>query len=307
MVRLTPLVACRVLPRLGRTLVTFAFTLACSSSAQFSWTVTNLGPAGSSASNIQATIGSQQGGSATIGGITGAALWSDTAGSFVNLHPSGATVSSVFAISGTQQGGTATIGGVGSAALWSGTAGSFVNLNPSGATGSTINAISGSQQGGSATISGAGVAALWSGTAGSFVNLNPTGATLSAVFSMSGPYEAGYSFISGVSHASLWQGNASSFVDLQPTLAAALGGSAVSSVINGIFFDGSTLYLVGHGLDASSAPTAFLMATPVPEPSTCAALFGLNALGFAVYRRQRRHGRTPLAPRTRVGGDEVSN
>ena len=47
--------------------------------------------------------GGLQVGFATVGGVTGASLWSGSAGSWVNLHPAGAIWSTAFGVYAGQQ------------------------------------------------------------------------------------------------------------------------------------------------------------------------------------------------------------
>ena len=140
------------------------------SSARAQWTVTNLHPSSTGASNAYAASGGQQVGIITMPGGSpdaNASLWSGTAGSWVNLHPAGLWQSQATAISGGQQVGfAADTDGQYHAGLWSGTAASWVDLNPATASESYAYGTNGTHQAGFVIVSTAPTAraALWNGT-----------------------------------------------------------------------------------------------------------------------------------------------
>ena len=220
-------------------LVGVALIAAAGSVFAGTWTVTNLGPSGSSSSTASCAWGTQQAGTAHIGDSTHAGIWSGTAGSWVDLNPSGAAGSSAGAICGTQQAGYCIIGYISGgmlcgylhAAMWSGTADSWVDLHPSCAVGSFAYGTSGTQQAGCVYRYIDSVwcvhASMWSGTAASWIDLNPAGSTDSIAYATSGGQQTGWSYIDGVEHAGLWSGTAGSWVDLNPFGAASSAAYAI--------------------------------------------------------------------------------
>jgi len=175
---------------------------------------------GATESSIYSLNGQQQGGSATIGGSIGAALWSGTPLSFTNLAPPGAIYSVVYGIAGSTQAGAMQALTNEHAGLWSGTANSFLDLNPVAAISSDIYGMAGVEQVGSARLVTGGHAALWRGTAGSFVDLAPEFPIyrVSLALGTSGSQQAGECPLgpNGEAHACLWSGTADSRVDLHP-------------------------------------------------------------------------------------------
>lgn len=176
----------------------------------------NLNPTGSTESFVYGAAGSQQAGSARIGGVVQAGIWSGSAGSWNSLHPAGSTASVAFATSGSQQAGVAHFNGFGHAGIWTGTAGSWIDLHPTGAAFSFAHATNGTQQAGYAAINNSNHAGIWSGTAASWVDLHPAGSTGSKALATIGSRQGGYAEFSSIPHAALWNGSAGSFVDLHP-------------------------------------------------------------------------------------------
>lgn len=196
-----------------------------SSSAFAGWEVTYLHPAGSTQSQAQGVSAGQQAGSAYVGGIPHAVLWSSTAESWLDLEPAGYDSSIARGISGGQQAGVAYTGGAVHAGLWNGTAGSFLDLHPAGHESSEANAVSGGKQVGYVDSH----AALWSGTAEGWVDLHPGGAySTSSAFGAGDGQQVGYAN-DGMQRACLWSGTAGSWVDLHPS-----GYGYASSIARGV-------------------------------------------------------------------------
>lgn len=189
-------------------------------SAHAQWTVTNLNPAGATASWARGGAGTQQVGGAIIGGAGHAGLWNGTAASWLDLNPAGATSSQAYASSpgAQQQVGQAFLASFPDihAGLWSGSAASWVDLNPVGSAQSIAYATSGTQQVGYATIGNSRHAGRWSGSAASWIDMNPTGSTGSEALAISGTQQVGYATVGNASHAGRWSGSAVSWVDLHP-------------------------------------------------------------------------------------------
>ncbi|MFZ4576185.1 MAG: hypothetical protein ACOYN0_17510, partial [Phycisphaerales bacterium] len=174
------------------------------------------------------------------------------------------------------------IAGVDRASLWSGTAASWVDLNPVGATQSVAGAASATQQGGWAAVGGVFQASLWSGTAASWTSLHPAGATISGVFGMAETHQVGYARIGNVDRAGIWSGTAASWEDLS----LALPTGFTWSYVQGIFDDGTTIYVAGSGFNIGTGrEEALLWTRPIPTPGA-SLVMGLGALLAA--RRHRR-------------------
>lgn len=92
----------------------------------------DLNPAGATGSDAFGIEGGQQVGYATLAGVAGAALWRNTAGSYVNLHQPSQIQSRALAVHAGWQVGYASsyISGVATrhAGVWNGTAASWVDL-----------------------------------------------------------------------------------------------------------------------------------------------------------------------------------
>src|SRR5262249_5216170 len=76
------------------------------------WAVTSLHPSGAAASVAYGEAGTQQVGSAYVGGQFDAGLWSGAAASWVDLNPAGSTSSYAEWSTGTQQVGAAMFNGL---------------------------------------------------------------------------------------------------------------------------------------------------------------------------------------------------
>jgi hypothetical protein len=150
---------------------------------------------------------------------TGAAVWSDTASSWVDLHPSpsAATSSQAFATDGVRQVGVASFNATypDRASLWSGTADSWVNLQPATASQSWAYGIDGDQQVGEVDFGSVTHASLWTGSAASWVDLTPAGATGGIARGVHAGVQVGQAY-APIWHASLWRGTAASWLDLNP-------------------------------------------------------------------------------------------
>src|SRR5436309_1036342 len=141
-----------------KTVLSLSF-IAAVGSAQAQWTVVNLNPQGASHSYAYGVSGGLQAGSADVGGVDHASLWSGTSASWVDLNPSGATESRAYGVRGGQQVGYALVGTSYHAVLWRGTVTSWVDLNPAGATESRAYSVNGGQQVGYAYVAGVSHAA----------------------------------------------------------------------------------------------------------------------------------------------------
>lgn len=253
-----------------------------------SWT--DLNPQGSSQSIAFDTDGVTTVGSAYIGGAGGAGLWFGTAASWVSLHPSGAEGSEAYAIDGVHQVGSAGFGGSSHAGMWSGSAASWVDLHPGVAADSMAWGAGGGQQVGEADVEGVQTASLWSGSSASWVNLNPGGSSGSVANNAFGGRQVGWAYVGSQTHASLWSGTAASWTDLHTYLPARFS----TSIANGIWVDGTTLYVVGNAYDPQAGRTEAVMWTsPVPEPATLLSVC-LGLVGFTGRRRARSRQLTRL-------------
>ncbi len=258
--------------------------LASTASAQ--WTVTNLNPDGATTSISYSAAGSQQVGSATVGGASRASVWSGTAASWIDLTPSTATSSFAEGAGGSQQVGGATISGVGRASLWSGTAASWIDLNPAGSTSSIARATNGSQQVGVARVGGVTRASRWSGAAATWVDLHPTGATNSEARAISGSQQGGVATISGLDRASLWSGTAASRIDLNPAGSAGSSGSAVYGMGGSqqVGYVGSVSGGVEHASVWSGTAASWVDLNPATAQASFAfATTGSLQVGYAYF------------------------
>jgi hypothetical protein len=111
---------------------------------------TSLHPSGVGYSEALAVRDGMQVGDTLRPSAEHAAVWRNTAQSYVDLHPSGAVRSEARATDGISQGGWATVhsplGDVQHAALWNGSAASFTDLNPSQSLESKVNGMAPGQQ-----------------------------------------------------------------------------------------------------------------------------------------------------------------
>ncbi len=204
--------------KLPRNLIAAVILTFSSSLSAQTFEVIYLHPAGAANSQLFSTTGTQQGGAATVGGVSSAGIWSGTAASFTNLHPGGPFTSSLITqTDGSQQGGILSTGGQQRGGLWSGTAGSFVDLTPIGADSAVVNAVAGGQQFGSARVGGVQGAGFWSGTAATFSSLAPVGSFDSIIYAAIPGRQGGAVDFDGSSfHAVAWTGTPGSVVDLHP-------------------------------------------------------------------------------------------
>ena len=222
--------------------------------AHAQWTVSNLHPAGSTASYAEAASSDQQAGSVVVGGVYRASLWSGTAASWIDLSPPGSIDSIAHAISGGQQAGyTRMRNGGDRASLWSGTAASLVDLQallPPQFSYSYAQGIS--SEGLNTYVAGYGTntvdrryeALLWTrrNSELTFTNLHPAGAVESVAYAISGGQQAGFTTLVGpVRGASLWSGTAASWVNLHPagstySIASAISGGqqAGYAIVGGV-------------------------------------------------------------------------
>lgn len=105
-----------------------------------------------------------------------AALWNNSAESFVDLHPNEFHLSVAFGVSEDAQVGDAVVYAASTqhAILWHGTAASAVDLHPDGFTNSTAVDVEGDTQVGYGSTLMLTHALLWKGTAESAVDLHPS-------------------------------------------------------------------------------------------------------------------------------------
>nr|MDQ2985192.1 hypothetical protein [Armatimonadota bacterium] len=195
---------------------TIAICVIFAASATAQWTVVNLHPGGAEMSRAFAVRDGKQVGSAVVGGVVRASLWSGTAASWVDLSPVGQQGGSeAVGLDGPMQVGHASVNGSGGACYWSGTAGSWVNMHPGGSWSYIMDADAGTQVG----VVGFGLnhAALWSGTPGSWIDLHPPSAQESEANGVHAAQQVGTARVGGVYRASLWTGTWDTWVDLHPT------------------------------------------------------------------------------------------
>ncbi|MEX2218958.1 MAG: hypothetical protein WD749_09380 [Phycisphaerales bacterium] len=250
------------------------------------WTptgVVDLHPAAAALGSFAyAVAGLQQVGDAALApSVTHAALWHQSAASFVDLNPIGVEDSFARATDGVRQGGwTQASGGVVRAALWSGSAASHISLHPSVGTTSAIHGMAPGEQVGYVNYSGIGNhAALWRGSAASYVDLNPPGAAISVLNGTCGVAQVGYANLGGVNGAGVWFGTAESFLSLHQFLPAGY----FSSVATSVAVENGTLYVGGYA-STGFQQEAFLWTGPIPAPGTLGVLLGA---GLLACRRRR--------------------
>jgi hypothetical protein len=200
------------------------------SAAHAQWAITNLHPAGATASSANAIGpspgGIQEGGAVTIANASHAALWSGSAASFVDLHPNGATSSGVYGVSAGQQVGAATVFNTTLPTAWSGTAAStqfLSTLDPG-----VAYCVSNGMIGGDYTSGSAVIACHWIGTTRTVDNGG------SVVLGVDNPNRVGWvrtgSFPFYGSNALIWIGSSTSSTSLHPagaynSSATAVGGN----------------------------------------------------------------------------------
>ncbi len=270
----------------------------------------NLAPANSTFSQANATDGTQIVGSANIGGLPTAAMWTNSAESYVNLNPAGSIQSEANGVSNGQQVGSAFFVGASGgqrAGMWTGTAASWVSLNPPGATTSVATGTDGTQQVGYSSTPGSGDrATLWTGSAASWINLSPQGTGFSRAMSVKGGQQVGYVAVNGAGMASYWRGSAASWVNLHAFLPPGYG----SSIANSIWSDADFTYIAGTAINnVTGKGEAFLWtraectspainAQPA-HTATCngpSVGFALAASGTPPFTYQWRRNGTPIDP-----------
>ncbi|MCE5199975.1 MAG: carboxypeptidase regulatory-like domain-containing protein [Armatimonadota bacterium] len=173
---------------------------------------------------------SEQGGSILVGHNDHAALWTNSAASFVDLNPNTASSSIINAVSNGWQAGMINVG-ADHASIWHGSVGSCVDLhvsgmNASGAKGlytsDGVNILVGGYIKGSDSVE---KARLWLYNANTHAttstDLSSASTGASAIASVYGNNKAGYAQVNGVSHACLWTGTGNSWSDLNPSAASA--------------------------------------------------------------------------------------
>jgi hypothetical protein len=185
-------------------------------------------------------------------------------------------------ISGGSQVGRAVVGGISRASLWSGTSVSWVDLHPAGASASNAHGVFGSQQVGTAEFGATPFASLWNGTPASWVNLNPAGAVGSEAFDTSGTYQVGWAKVDGIDRASFWSGSAASWQDLS----LHLPGSWGATYANGVWDNGTNIYISGFGFNNLSGRNEALLWKSVPEPSIGGLLVFVGCIAGLCNRRR---------------------
>ena len=218
----------------------------------------DLNPAGSVDSQAQGISDTQQVGWAVIDGVSRASLWEGSAASWIDLTPPGSSTSNVVTVADGVQGGVATFNGISHASIWYGSASTWISLNAPGAESGCVYTIFGGQQGGQMNVGGLAHASVWSGSPASRVDLHPAHATgHSFVFGMHEGQQVGNVDVNGRTRATLWSGSVGSFEDLHEFLPA----SFQSSTAMGIYSDGVTLRVVGHGFNTATNRNEALMWT----------------------------------------------
>jgi len=109
---------------------------------------------------------------------------------------------------------------------------------------------------------------LWTGSAASWVDLHPAGSTGSEALGTCGTYQVGWAQFNNQLHAGVWNGSSDSWDDLSFTLP----GSWDLSVAEGVWSDGSTLYITGSGHTSDGLDVALLWSRPIPTPGAAGAL-----------------------------------
>lgn len=188
--------------------------------------LTDLHPAGASASAIEGMGLGSQVGYATFGEER-AGLWSGSAGSFIDLHP-------------VALGGIATLG---SRAL---------QTDGEGQVGYAL------LTGGSNLLH----PMLWTGSLASAIDLLPTGFTTGQASGVFDGRQVGYARTGGVSSAVIWNGSAESYIqlgNLLPPDGAGYSGSLAYDVWN----DGTTWYVIGEAFVTSKGSKPVLWSSPM--------------------------------------------
>jgi hypothetical protein len=261
-----------------------AMTLVCNAGAQ--WSVVNLHPVGATQSWAAGVRDGQLVGSAVVGGVERACLWSGSSLTWTDLHPPGAEASRATSTSGSQQAGFAlSVDSRMLAGLWSGTSTSYTDLSPPGAAESMLHDVDGASQVGWANIAGVPRASMWNGSAESWIDLSPTGAGESVAIAAWGGEQVGYAVTNGVRRASVWHGTAASWVDLSPagaTYSEALGTDGLSQVGTAVL-EGVQRAGMWEGTAASWVDLHPLGA----EVSVAFSVWGAYQAGYVVMDGQR--------------------
>jgi hypothetical protein len=185
--------------------------------------------------------------------VTRAAVWQPVAGTPViavaELHPPTAISSIALGTSGGEHVGQANFGAGQRAQLWTivNNVVQRVELHPTAAANSYASDTDGLQQVGRASVAGLTTrASLWTGTASSWVDLGPAGATNCDATGVRDGRQVGVVTPQGQtrSRASIWAGVPESWGDLHQYLS---GTTFVASGAQGIWSDGTTVYIVGWG------------------------------------------------------------
>lgn len=206
----------------GRILALSALLFGLPMGANAQWQAINLNPAGATSSGAVGVADGLQVGTATVGGIRRAGLWSGTAKSWVSLHPAAMASSTAMETDGGLVAGVVIdAAGAQHASLWSRTGASWMweDVDVSGAALSFASDVDDGKVVGYAGVLGSFHARLWYRSDGSWawVDLHPAGATDSQALGAEGGLQVGYvADADGVRHASAWSGSAESWVDLNP-------------------------------------------------------------------------------------------
>jgi hypothetical protein len=187
--------------------------------AQAQWTVTNLHPAGATASMCNRTDGQMQVGSAEVGGITRASVWTGSSPTWRDLHPAGATSSTLLNLADGRGQGWAVVGGVQSAHVWTLASGAATNLHPAGSSRSEAFVGLGDAQAGYANFPGRTRAGEWIGDRATWLPYLIAG-PYSVVLAMT-PFQRGGILLGGERYrATIWNIGGTSRIDLHPPQAS---------------------------------------------------------------------------------------
>ncbi len=196
--------------------------LALAGSASAQWTVTNLHPAGATASEAYDIRGGQQIGIAVVGGKRHASLWTGAADSWIDLHPESSSSefdeSVAFGISDDHQVGyiinSLSPTGDSRAGFWSGSASSWSSLDPSGLGSRAYGGHLDMQAGWRGSPM---KATLWFGDEALSTSLHPLSKTSSIILGVDETQQVGWTRAGSSDNAALWTGTAESYVNLHPS------------------------------------------------------------------------------------------
>lgn len=164
-------------------------------------------------------------------GVSNAALWKGTPGSFVNLHDRARLHSSwVTAVSDQSQAGIGTIGNgsIEHALMWRGSSRTLIDLHPLSPLGSAYpppfestqawavdwTAVVGMAMFKPASEQAVPHAILWNGSHSNYVDLHPDGFSRSYARGVNGKTQVGYGSTGKFAHAIVWNGSPESAQDL---------------------------------------------------------------------------------------------